>query len=260
MNRSETPTGCPDAHFGGNNLIAYNRLPASEITQFQVLGERCTGTNYMRFLLERNTQLAGTRKYGWTHGFPGFTAIFPTDLIVIMAREPESWLKSLYTKPFHVPDEFTNISFSEFLRSPWITVLDRPRGMSALRGRKALGLPAQADRHPITGTPPANPVQLRNTKHAAFWGILNRDCNVALVRHSDLIGNPQAVLRAIRDVFDLKINAGELILPSTWLGKFGRTLSGPRRSEPVFTQEDRDFLSNELDHEMEGRLGFSSFR
>lgn len=240
------------------DVLASRRPFEVPVARFQVLGERCSGTNFADFLIGANTRLQRTRDYGWKHGFPGFHSVLRDDLLIVCFRDAESWLRSMYQKPWHVPDEDTDVTFSEFLRSPWRTILDMPIAMSAIGGRKSFRLPVQRDRHPITGKMPANPVDLRNLKNAAFLGILERGCNVALIRHEDVTARPDAVLDRLCALFAIERNPGALALPDTQLGEMTtRTIEGPRRdATPVFSDADRAFVHDALDHDTETRLGY----
>lgn len=239
--------------------IAWKREYPAPLKRFQVLGERSCGTNFMDVLLARNTGLERTRDYGWKHSFPQFSSVLRDDLLVICFRDPETWLRSMYVKPWHVPDARVNVTFSEFLRAPWETVMDMPGAMNAVGRRQSLGLPAQGDRHPITGLPPANPVRLRNLKNAAFLGVLERRCNVALIRHEDLTLQPQDTVGQICDLFGIAMNQGEFFVPARRLGEMTqRSIQGDRRdATATYSDSDRAFVRAELDHETEQRLGYS---
>lgn len=239
-------------------VIAHRRPFQRPIRRFQVLGERSSGTNLADVLLRRNTTLERTEDYGWKHAFPQFSSVLRDDLLVVCFRDARAWLKSMYQKPWHVPDKLTDIGFSDFLRAPWITVMDMPGAMNAVGRRQSRGLPVQGDRHPLTGLPAENPIRLRNLKTAAFLGILERGCNVALIRHEDLTRDPDGVLRALGRLFDIGIAAEPVRLPQKRLGEMTqRQISGPHRDAvPQFSPDDLAFLTAELDHAQEARLGY----
>lgn len=240
-------------------LIAHRRPFRRPLRRYQVLGERSSGTNLADTLLRRHTTLERTEDYGWKHAFPQFSSVLRDDLLVICFRNARSWLKSMYQKPWHVPDQLVDVTFSEFLRAPWITTMDMPGAMNAVGRRRSLGLPVQGDRHPLTGRVPDNPINLRNLKNAAFLGVLERGCNVALIRHEDLTADPDGLMRELAGCFNLAIGDAPVTLPVRRLGEMTqRQISGARRDSVArFSPDDRAFLAAELDHAQEARLGYA---
>ncbi|MBD9528239.1 hypothetical protein [Paracoccus sp. PAR01] len=239
--------------------IAWRRPFAAPIKRFQVLGERSSGTNFVDVLFKRNTTLQPTKDYGWKHAVPQFTSVLRDDLIIVCFRGPESWLRSMYAKPWHVPDSLVNVTFSEFLRAPWVTVMDMPGAMSAVGARKSLDLPVQGDRHPITGMHLENPVQLRNLKNAAFLGVLERGCNVALIRHEDVTRYPRETISKVCELFDIPVNAADdFVIPTRQLGEMTqRNVEGSRRDKvATYSDDDRAFVFSQLDHDLETKLGY----
>lgn len=89
-------------------------------------------------------------------------------------------------------------------------------------------------------------------------GILERGCNVALIRHEDVTARPDAVPDRLCALFAIERNPGALALPDTQLGEMTtRTIEGPRRdATPVFSDADRAFVQRALDHDTETRLGY----
>lgn len=116
------------------------------IDKFTIFGERNSGTNYLRSIVELNfPDLKWTSEYGFKHWWLGLnvpdrpdklnnnidreiqalTAKSPqTDkvLFLVLVRNPFEWLKSMYDKPHHLREDlrrsYTNIT--EFLDTPWI--------------------------------------------------------------------------------------------------------------------------------------------
>ena len=74
---------------------AFQRAHQRPVGRYQVLGERSSGTNYLSALLRLNTLAEPTTDYGWKHGFIQFQAVLRTDLLVVVVREPLSWLRSM---------------------------------------------------------------------------------------------------------------------------------------------------------------------
>lgn len=77
------------------------------ITQFTVLGERCSGTNYLAELLKLNFDLQLHQPY-WKHGFQVWPQPSPdtaaTTLYVGIHRNLEPWLESLFREQHHMTE------------------------------------------------------------------------------------------------------------------------------------------------------------
>ena len=109
------------------------------IKHVQIFGERCSGTNYLKSLIEKNfTGVQITKAYGGKHWFikghhPRGRTNRSTDyecirslsdsddtLFTIIYRNPFDWLRSLHTSPYHAGNH-SDLTFSQFIRKPWIS-------------------------------------------------------------------------------------------------------------------------------------------
>ena len=68
------------------------------IKKFTILGERCSGTNYLEELITSNFDIDVTWDYGWKHffGFYNFKKTNEEDetLFIGIVRHPISWINS----------------------------------------------------------------------------------------------------------------------------------------------------------------------
>ncbi|WP_208347598.1 hypothetical protein [Pseudaestuariivita rosea] len=95
-----------------------------QITQFQVLGERSSGTNVLSAFINRNTRLAPSTHLGWKHGFPQ-AQFYPRNLLTVVSfRHPLDWVRSMHRKPWHAAPRLQGLSFSDFIRAEWESVID----------------------------------------------------------------------------------------------------------------------------------------
>ncbi|WP_299294037.1 hypothetical protein [uncultured Tateyamaria sp.] len=171
-----------------------HRTGSTPITRYQVLGERSSGTNFVKRLLGRNTGLKPTEALGWKHAFPHMMAV-PTDMAVIVAvRRADSWARSMFAKPWHTSAAMQAMTFSDFIRAEWDTVIDRPRYFEGLIEPGTIGTPLQQDRDPVTGARFANLFALRTAKMRAMMSMLDRDCTCIVLRMEDAQANPQNTL------------------------------------------------------------------
>lgn len=232
------------------------RLGAKPPERFQVMGERSSGTNLLHRLVLRNTVLDPSEVLGWKHGFPGALAV-PSDLAVICAvRGPEAWALSMFAKPWHTVPEMQQMTFSDFLRAPWQTTVDRARYFS---GRHDLvGQPLMADRDPVTGQVFANLLALRRAKLRALLSYLDRGGTCAVVRTETLQDDPEGLIARLKTGLGLPV-AGEPFRGVTRrLGsKFKPSVASRPALPTSISEDDRAFIRANLDPELESALGYS---
>lgn len=255
------------------------------VKKFAVLGERSSGTNFVQWALRRATDLKDvdhapwrgsylakhlsklpgiTLKepsigaYGWKHGIPTFPAIGRRDLIVVVFRNPFDWLVSMYAKPWHINDLMLSMSFAEFIRAPWDARVDRPNRYFDLPNVEDYdGLPLRLDRHPITGKPYANILEMRAIKLQAYLGLVHLGGNVAFVRHDRFSKDPARCLSDMAARYGFRLNgasaSSEKRMGSEW------KLDARARYEEARSALDlqKAYICKYLDHDTELRAGFS---
>lgn len=71
--------------------------------KFTILGERCSGTNFLEKAIIANFNLELTWEYGYKHFF-GFSDYSNSDnvLFIGIVRDPIQWLLSLFKQPHHL--------------------------------------------------------------------------------------------------------------------------------------------------------------
>ena len=181
------------AAFADTGFFA-TRAGDQSITRYQVLGERSSGTNFVKRLLGRNTPLKPTEALGWKHGFPHMMAV-PRDMAVIcVVRRADAWARSMFDKPWHTTPEMQALSFSDFIRARWDTIIDRPRYFEGLVPDGSVGAPLQHDRHPQTGLPFATLFALRRAKLASLLTLPARGCTCVVLRMEDAQAAPEDTL------------------------------------------------------------------
>lgn len=79
-----------------------------KIKYFSILGERCSGTNYLKNLLLLNFEIEN-KQHENKHFFgkANYENIDDT-LFIGIVRNPHSWINSLYKNPWHLSDEIKN--------------------------------------------------------------------------------------------------------------------------------------------------------
>lgn len=236
----------------------FYRVGDTPLTRFQVLGERSSGTNYLKRLMGRNSGLKPTEYLGWKHGFTQAIAV-PTDLAVICAlRDARAWVLSMHSKPWHTPPAMQEMTFSEFIRTPWTTIIDRDRYFPEAQKAPLRDTPLLQDRDPLTGEAYANIFALRTAKLRFLLGFQNRGASVAYVRMEAATADPHAYLDALRSAWSLPEPDGPFRPVMKRLGsKFKPSVNHRPATPYTMSTEDLAFMKDNLDLELEAALGYT---
>ncbi|MFY0680527.1 MAG: hypothetical protein JXR13_08155 [Thalassovita sp.] len=234
--------------------FASNRIPP---TRFQVIGERSSGTNYVKRLLGRNTTLQPTEALGWKHGYPQMMAI-PADLVVILSvRDAVSWVRSMHAKPWHTPPQMQALELSEFMRAPWETIIDRDRYFQPDAKLGISHQPLQQDRNLVTGAPYPNLLRLRQGKMQSHLSFFNRNCAFALVQLESVIAAPEAFLAQFSEGFGLDAPIAPHRPVVKRLGaKFKPSIETRPDTPKTLSVDDMAFLKDNLNLPLEAALGY----
>ncbi|WP_050931250.1 hypothetical protein [Aestuariivita boseongensis] len=226
---------------------------------YQVLGERASGTNLIRKIIQRNARIFRTEGLGWKHGFPTMVAI-PRDLLVVCAfRNAEDWAISMYKRPWHAHPNMQALGFSDFLRAPWLSIVDRPADFEMIHHEmKVEGMDLQFDRHPLTGERFGNLFALRRAKMEALLGMLNRDCHIALVKLEPFLADPEAFMTDFRAFYGLDPKREDFRMPSRRMGNnFNPSVENRDPAPERLSEDDRAFMLSQLNMPLETALGYS---
>ena len=234
----------------------------SPINSIYVFGERNSGTNYVGGLIIKNCLSQGGHclydpknktEFGWKHGFPNMLGTPDDVLAIAVYRAPIAWLHALYRAPWHVAHHLRQTSFSTFIRSEWVSIID-DNGFGIEQGDHRWGHELLADRDPITGDRFANPIRLRTAKNRGFASLDKRFGNVLRVNYEEVVADPQAFLADLCETYGLKRQ--DAFDPITHdRGTPGRGLFQPK-PVPELSAADMDFVRSELDLPAEAALGY----
>ncbi|MFS4583396.1 hypothetical protein [Phaeobacter sp. C3_T13_0] len=226
------------------------------ILNYQVLGERCSGTNFLDQLVRQNFAAARPRYEMWKHAFPNLIA-FPSDVLyVVIFRDPYQWLESMYGKPWHSLSSLRDLSFSEFIRAEWQSEIDVPAWFDLPTNTACKGQPLNQDLHPITGTPFANLLALRRAKAEALLSLPKRGARVIYTTHAAISENPDEVLARIALEEGSVSRYKKLQVPK---GHYGWSWSDrnvkPSQPGQLITPQDRAWIMSQLDPALETAMG-----
>ncbi len=228
--------------------------------RFQVLGERGCGTNVIRKTVQDALQIRRTEALGWKHGVPNMIALPPTFLTICAVRTPQKWAHSLYKRPWHAAPSVQSLDFTEFLRSPWQSYVDKLGHFDGVAPRlQPLGEELQWDRHPITGARYENIFAMRNLKHRALLSLPTRGASVVYVSLDAFNAAPEAFLADLSGAFGLKYTEQgyapvERRMGNRWTAAVSKRAPAPES----WAKEDISWMHSQLDTEIETALGFHS--
>lgn len=233
-----------------------NRLP---VRDFQVFGERCSGTNFLEHLIVNNFRERCVYHYGWKHGIPMMPAIWPHSLILVIVREPVEWLLSLHRTPYEAYLPLIGCSFSEFIRQEW-EAESRPgiQGWEKWGMRqdgKLKGEIFQLDRHPLFGRRFVNALEMRTVKAQAMLGFRHRAGNLAILRFEDLLTDPALFLTSLGKCFQLRSKRTNPDLTTERVDPKAARLR-PRLTADQISAVDMNFIRGNLDPSLETGLGY----
>lgn len=168
------------------------------ITQMQIYGQRCSGTNIVAQTLAANIpELRLTDAFGHKHWFvPAQTLFPPHTLSVIVARNAFDWVRSLHRQPWHAHPELKDKSFADFIRSEWYSCWDEHFDHIE-PGHPLLGQEMVHERDPVTGERFANCLAKRTAKLRHWAELPARAHNVALVSYDAFMRAPERCVAAI---------------------------------------------------------------
>ncbi|MDH5324846.1 MAG: sulfotransferase domain-containing protein [Gammaproteobacteria bacterium] len=225
------------------------------IQSIQIYGERCSGTNYLEHLLQKNYPTTPVQwDFGWKHFFTD-KDLTNSDhcLFIVIYRGPFDWLRSLHRQPWHTTPALRQANFSAFIRAQWHCIWDEH--WENLPSNAVYGSEMMFERDPKTGERFDNVIQMRTAK-IHYWQALQETVkNIVYVRYEDLKDNPKAILNKIAHQFGIK---------TTWFfhNEFGykgekgfRMLYRPRVYTPI-TPKDVNYIEQELDWSLENSIGY----
>lgn len=232
------------------------QVGSGPVTDFQVLGERSSGTNLVETHLRRSTNLTPSKLLGWKHGFPHALGI-PDDLLVVgVVRNAVDWTRSMFVKPWHTGVHMHRLGFTPFIRHSWDTYVDRADYFGLDPDDPRMGTRLQLDLDPLTGQPFEHILALRNAKAAALLGMTQRAKNAVVFRMEDIVGNETALIETLASLYNVKKTA--VVKPIA--RRLGSKYNSPIKDRPALPEavssKDKGFFRSRLDLEQESRLGY----
>lgn len=161
-----------------------------EPIKFSILGERCSGTNFLEQAMLENFNLEIAWEHGWKHFF-GFDNFENSDdtLFIGIVRDPVDWLDSFYNQPYYLPENNKKDTSSFLFNEHY----------SEEKGEEIM-----MDRNYITSERYKNIFELRSLKNDYLINVMpTKVKNYILIRYEDLRDDYVNTLNRIQLGFNL---------------------------------------------------------
>uniref|UniRef100_A0A6C0B000 Sulfotransferase domain-containing protein n=1 Tax=viral metagenome TaxID=1070528 RepID=A0A6C0B000_9ZZZZ len=211
------------------------------IKNVTILGERCSGTNYLENLININFKTEITWEYGWKHFF-GFNDFKNSDntLFIGIVRDPYDWINSFYRERHHLPKQYRILN--TFLYKEIYSVNDNVSNLEIIE-----------DRNIYTKERYKNIFELRHTK----LQFLIKDMpklvkHYILIKYEDLLTNFNETMNKIK----IKgLNLKTEILTNTLLYRWDKSLWFDKSvTKPCHIS--REIVSSNINMLYETELGY----
>jgi hypothetical protein len=262
----------PASHRSNNQIIEYN-----------VLGERCSGTSFVTALLKANfPTIKHSQRFAHKHFFPWFDLTEENELVlspwrvdedaflkdsdinlfVLVVRNHQDWLRSFFLQPFYVPTANKKDGFLHFIKSEWgidLSILsidyhknDRPEGWSFIwpyqLSSQYYDYNVYSDRHF------KNIFELRSYKMRNYLQIGFKVKNFILLRYEDVRQDPEGCVQYISTFYNIpRCNPFVPIVKYKGVENI-KYEKKTYFSIPVYTQR---YIQKHLDCLIEKKLGYT---
>ena len=164
---------------------------AKKINKFAILGERCSGTNFLENVITTNFGLELSNEYSWKHffGFDKFDKPNEDTLFIGIVRNPIYWLNSFSKELHHIPKK--NRPLNNFLFNEFYSIDDNNKIITN-------------DVNYATNKKYKNIFELRKMKNFYLINIMKYKVkNYILINYESLLFNYEYTLDFMKDKFNL---------------------------------------------------------
>jgi hypothetical protein len=253
-----------------------NKILDQQIGCFQVLGERCSGTNYVHALIEEN--LKDLRSSGCIskHFIPWYLdkakinsnsyyqVPIQNILYIVVIRDVFDWVRSFYETPHHTDGSIKKLSFTNFIRTPWKPKEENIEknerrfwqlfAMGQVNSNNEDSLPYYIDKmDPVTKKPFKNILHLRTQKYQNYIEFANYVNNIIYVRYEDVLANPEEFISFVSNFTNAKPSNYKSI--TTYKNEFKKIYKPKKYFE--INKSDRKFILLQIDQNLEKEFGYN---
>jgi hypothetical protein len=237
------------------------------IKKFSILGERCSGTNFLEETISKNFNINYTAEYGNKHFFcyNDYSNKSKTNntLFIGIIRNPVYWLNSFSKELFHVPEinrkSLHNFFFNEFYSvEDEVTTNQKSFDNNFFIKNDRLYTRKyntnKKDLNYLNGQKYKNIFELRNIKNDFLTNVMhNRVDNYILINYEDLLFNFENIMKIIKEKFNLsqKMSAFEKV------DNYKKaSYNFVKQRDITFTPQIVNIIWNNLNEKQENSLGY----
>jgi hypothetical protein len=242
------------------------------IQKFAILGERCSGTNFLEESISANFNINYTAEYGGKHFFcyNDYTNKDNTNntLFIGIIRNPVYWLNSFSKELHHVP-EINRKSLHNFLFNEFYSVEDEinPRRQQIFESNFFIKNDKlythkyninKKDLNYLNGQKYKNIFELRSVKNKFLINEMpSKVNNYILINYEDLLFNFENIMKIIKEKFNLSQKTSSFKKEKKY--KKSETYNFVKQREITFTPEIIKLIWNNLNVNQENLLGYFPF-
>jgi hypothetical protein len=238
------------------------------IDKFSILGERCSGTNFLEEAIINNFNISYTAEYGNKHFFcyNDYNNSNNTNntLFIGIVRNPIYWINSFSTELHHIP-EINRKNIHNFLFNEFYSVEDEINTNKTIQDNNIFKFNGKFYTHKYklntkdlnykNGKKYKNIFELRKVKNDFLMNeIPNKVKNYILINYEDLLFNYSAVLQKIKEKFNLNQKNEEFIKIKNY--KKSNTYNFVKQRKILLSQYIVTLIWENLDKEQENLLGY----
>lgn len=241
-----------------------------KINKFVILGERCSGTNFLEETLLANFNLDYYHGFGNKHYFcynDYSKNNYDNILFIGIIRNPIYWLNSFSKELHHVP-EINRKNIVNFLFNKFYSVndeIDIPTGIKngiIIFNNSRMYVQKydinKLDLNYLTNDKYSNIFELRKIKNDYLMNVMpNKVKNYILINYEDLLYNNKQILELLNIKFDLKRKNQEFIKINKY--KKSDTYNFVKQRIITFPPKLVNIIWNNLDEKQENKLGYFRF-
>ena len=192
------------------------------INKFSILGERCSGTNFLEEAITHNFNINYTAEYGNKHFFCYNNYDNSENTLFIgIVRNPIYWINSFSKELHHVP-EINRKNINNFLFNEFYSVEDEIDTNKSIQDNNIFKFNGKFYTHKyklntkdlnyINGKKYKNIFELRKVKNNFLMYVMPKKVkNYILINYEDLLFNYSDVLQKIKENFNLKQKTHEFM-------------------------------------------------
>jgi len=236
---------------------------SQQIKKFAILGERCSGTNFLEEAISKNFQIKYTAEFGNKHFFcnNNYESNNSNDILFIgIIRNPIFWLNSFSKDLFHIP-QINKKNLQNFLFNEFYSIKEPEKNNNTTNNLLLLNNRLYSkeiintdDLNYLNGQKYKNIFELRKIKNNFLKNVMpTKVKNYILINYEDLLYNYEIILQLIKEKFNL-IQTTEKFEKITKYKK--SDINFLRQKDITFPLNIIQLIWKNLDLEQENELGY----